>query len=399
VHVVDYGPHRSLVLRYTDPMDGRQKTKSAKTRSRPQAIKAAGKWEDDLRNGRYHAGSKMSWSDFRERYDDEVLAGLADNTARKVFGVFTAVERILSPQRLRDLTGQRLSYLQAQLRAAGIAESTIKGNLAHLAAALSWAVKVGILSVAPKIQMPKRAKGSRVMKGRPITGEEFDRMIAAVPKVVGESRAASWEHYLRGLWLSGLRLTESLALCWDRDDKLCIDLSGKRPMLRIPAELEKGNRDRLLPMSPEFAELLLATPQDQRTGYVFNPAAGRRRGERLGRITVCEIVSRIGRRAGVKVLNKPGETDATKYATAHDLRRSFGERWASRVMPTVLKELMRHESIETTLKHYVGRNAQSTADLLWEAHARASGNTLGNTAPAGGQEDAKTAANSASGTY
>ena len=31
------------------------------------------------------------------------------------------------------------------------------------------------------------------------------------------------------------------------------------------------------------------------------------------------------------------------------LRRSFAERWASRVMPQVLMELMRHETIETTI--------------------------------------------------
>ena len=49
-----------------------------------------------------------------------------------------------------------------------------------------------------------------------------------------------------------------------------------------------------------------------------------------------------------------------KYASAHDMRRSFGERWASRVMPQVLMELMRHESIDTTLRYYVGRNAQQT---------------------------------------
>jgi len=35
-------------------------------------------------------------------------------------------------------------------------------------------------------------------------------------------------------------------------------------------------------------------------------------------------------------------------------------------MPPVLQELMRHESIETTLKYYVGRNAQATAKLLWD---------------------------------
>ena len=34
-------------------------------------------------------------------------------------------------------------------------------------------------------------------------------------------------------------------------------------------------------------------------------------------------------------------------------------------------ELMRHESIDTTLKYYVGRNAQRTAKVLREAYEQA----------------------------
>jgi len=50
-------------------------------------------------------------------------------------------------------------------------------------------------------------------------------------------------------------------------------------------------------------------------------------------------------------------------------------------MPTDLMALMRHESIETTLRYYVGRNAQATAKTLWEAHRKATaGNSLGNRA-------------------
>ena len=45
-------------------------------------------------------------------------------------------------------------------------------------------------------------------------------------------------------------------------------------------------------------------------------------------------------------------------------------------MPQTLMELMRHESIETTLKYYVGRNAATTAAVLYAA---VSGNTSGNT--------------------
>ena len=54
----------------------------------------------------------------------------------------------------------------------------------------------------------------------------------------------------------------------------------------------------------------------------------------------------------------------------HDLRRSFGERWAALVPEMVLMEMMRHSSIETTRRYYKGRNAQRTADEVWRVYER-----------------------------
>lgn len=35
--------------------------------------------------------------------------------------------------------------------------------------------------------------------------------------------------------------------------------------------------------------------------------------------------------------------------------------------PAVLKDLMRHSQIETTMKNYVNSSAEETADVLWKA--------------------------------
>lgn len=71
---------------------------------------------------------------------------------------------------------------------------------------------------------------------------------------------------------------------------------------------------------------------------------------------------------------KDGKTgkpiEKVKFASAHDFRRSFGQRWALKVMPPVLMQLMRHASITTTLDFYVGRNAQTTAEVVWEAFGK-----------------------------
>ena len=116
-------------------------------------------------------------------------------------------------------------------------------------------------------------------------------------------------------------------------------------------------------MAPEFALMLQAIPEAERTGPVFT-LHGRQ--GRLGSNQVSKIVSTIGKAAGVLVSTHP-VTGKQKFASAHDLRRAFGERWSIRVMPAVLKELMRHESIDTTMRFYVGTNTQRTNDAVWAA--------------------------------
>jgi hypothetical protein len=164
---------------------------------------------------------------------------------------------------------------------------------------------------------------------------------------------------------AGRALSESLELWWDNDAKLQVVKSGRDLMLRIPSNLEKGNKDRLLPIAPEFAEFLSRTPEEERHGRVFQLQPQKVRGERLTADRVTRIVSKIGAAAKVVV-----DKARNKFATAHDLRRSFGERWAERVMPQVLMELMRHGSIDTTLKYYVGKNAQRTTRILREAYEK-----------------------------
>src|SRR4029078_12828965 len=53
-----------------------------------------------------------------------------------------------------------------------------------------------------------------------------------------------------------------------------------------------------------------------------------------------------------------------KYASAHDLRRSFCPRWAKRIMPADLKVLARHSSINTTMRFYVTQNADDAGSRL-----------------------------------
>jgi integrase len=216
------------------------------------------------------------------------------------------------------------------------------------------------------------------MRGRAVTTEEFERMIEATPKVVENAAAKSWKFYLRGLWLSGLRMSESLTLRWDdAPDAIVVDYSHRRPMLRIPAEVEKGNQDRLWPMTPDFAALLDSVPEADRRGRVFKLLANSGKPMHVSTCEVSRVVTAIGKAAGVvvdertkRVKGDDGKTVATavrKFASAHDLRRAFAVRWSTKLMPNQLRELMRHASIATPLAYYVGQNAEAAADAIWDA--------------------------------
>jgi integrase len=176
---------------------------------------------------------------------------------------------------------------------------------------------------------------------------------------------------LTGLWLSGLRLEESITLSWDADAQFAVDLSGRRPRFKIKGEAQKSGQDELLPMTPDFAEFILQTPESERRGRVFrlNHAL---RGTPLAAMAVSKLVTKIGKKARIIVNPAEGKT-----ASAHDLRRTFGTRWAKRVMPAVLRKLMRHASIETTMGYYVDLDVDDMADDLWASHPATAGTKPG----------------------
>lgn len=405
VTVSNYG-RKYLYMRYKDPLTGAVVAKSTKTANMKEAVKVAAKWEAELQEGRYKPASKVTWTEFRERYENEVLPSLAPATALKAAGVFNAVEELIGVDKLAKLDSAQISSFQRKLRdGRKLAESTIKGMLAHLFAALNWAKQVKLISEVPEVSMPKRAKSGKMMKGRPITLEEFERMLSKVSEVltkakpeteqpaeIEEATAAknleaveNWKWFLRGLWFSGLRLSEALNLSWDEPGHITIDLAGEFAMFIIPGDRQKSGDDQVLPVSPEFSEMLLSVPQDQRTGPVFN--LGRRHiSVSPGMMAVSKTVSEIGKAAGVVVNRKP-----LKYASSHDFRRSFGERWSTRVMPATLQSMMRHADISTTMRFYVGADGQKAAAEIHAAFARHFGkscNTSSNTSE--NQQDQET---------
>lgn len=316
-----------------------------------------------------------SWQAFRDRYETEHLSGLALKTQEAFRTAAARLEELCNPKNVQDLDEAMFSRFASLLRCdkgtekkprKPKSESTIQAYRDHLMMALTWAANVKIIETRPNPPRIKRAKKtSSKSRGRHLSREEAERIVLQLPKVVGDGAAKRWAWNLEGLWRSGMRIGETFCLTWEQSEgHYIVDLDGKRPMVVISADHEKGFKNRLVALTPDFVALLREVPADQRKGKVFRwPGMA---SWAVTASTVEKRIARCGELAGVIVGTRADGCE--QFATAHDWRRSFGARWATRVMPIVLKDLMRHESIETTMRFYVGENAERNHDAIW-AHA------------------------------
>ncbi|MEN1680987.1 MAG: tyrosine-type recombinase/integrase [Planctomycetota bacterium] len=377
VYVKKVASKRFLQLAWIDPETGVEKRKSSGTARRREATRAALELEPIIARG--VATKAITWDAFCERYKDERQATLKRKSRSDWTTARISLTTFLEPRLLEDVTPEAISRWELHLRREGKPVDTIAKYLGTLARAMKWAAAMLLIEKAPYIAKPKKTRSSRAMKGRPITRSEFQDMLDATEDVVGPQLAESWRHTLRVLWYSGIRLSELPLLCWGKGELAILDIDEPRPLIRISMDAEKGGRDRLIGLTPDFTAFLRKTPASDRTGTVCKPLVpGRRRGSpptvTVSEVTIGRRIGAIGEAAGVVVEERAGKK---KYASAQDLRRSFGTRWASRVYPAVLKELMRHSSIRTTEQFYVELHAQQTADAVWKSFGTELGDPMG----------------------
>ena len=389
---------RPIQLRYSCPTEGREIRISTNTRDEAEALEQKQALEAKLLLGidakprKRSSGPNMLWADFREEYASLQLSMLRDKSAIDAESRLAISERILKPRTLADVANaDALHRLQTALLAGAECRQpktpkgqeavpvvrprsahTVKTHMSAVLAALNWAKFMGWLPTVPSI---KRVKVSKLkqMKGRPLTAAEFDAMIEATVKVTGERVEGSWHSVLNGLWESGLRLGELLSMTWDQPNTIRpVWQRGQEPVLEIPAPMQKNDTEEAIPMLPGFEALLLETPEDERTGWIFNPRslqyhAGRApRHERHDAEWVGKVITRIGKQAGIVVDSGDAtRSKAVKYGSAHDLRRSCSDRLYDAGVPEpIIQAVMRHADAQTTRRHYKSKDVQKTAKAL-----------------------------------
>jgi hypothetical protein len=179
VCVVDRG-RKFLYLRYVDPLTEKRIEKSAGTANKREAQKRAGEWQAEILAGTESTDGNYTWVEFRDSYLHLHASSLSCESESKITTVLKSFENIIGAHRIASVTSQHVSKWQAKLRSDGKSEHTIASYTAHLKAGFNWAKEQGIISKLPTIKKPQRASISEAMKGRPITSEEFDRLLAQI---------------------------------------------------------------------------------------------------------------------------------------------------------------------------------------------------------------------------
>lgn len=368
VRVVQLG-RGDLVFRWTDRR-GKQRQRKADTKSRRKAERLAGDLEAELNSLQSH---DVQTSVAIVEYDRLKACGLAAKTRLHWATVKRHLESFGMPKHLGDFDEHSVSELTQWFTASGVSSSTIASYLKRVRAFLNWCATQRMIARAPHVPINDQSS----MRGRPLIGEEIERLLASIESVVGQKHAAGWRRLVRGLLLTSLRLNEGLILSWDNPRTMhIVGLERSTPVIRIPHDTDKGGRAFDLPLSPKAIKFLRRCPIERRQGRVFPVQY------RGGRVTDEDLASVLIRRAGVHagIVVSHYEDGRKKFASAQDLRVTFATRLAKRGVPVQhLHRIMRHKDLRTTMRYYVSLQTDDLAKAMRGRPPRKIGDLGGDT--------------------
>jgi len=224
-----------------------------------------------------------------DRYLDHRRLRVREDSLVEIVSRLGIAERILEAQPrpsacsegllMADVaTLDRLEYLQERLLAGDECRyderspNTVNTLMGAVMAFVRFCKGRGWVVEVPALQ---KLESDEVMKGRPITESEIQKMLDVTPKVVGASSAESWIFTLKVLWESGFRVGDVMNFSWN--DPRCIypiwpTQSEHFPTIVI-ASSQKNGRVQEIPMLPGLVDLLESFPSKDRKGWVVNPEA------------------------------------------------------------------------------------------------------------------------------
>ena len=296
--------------------------------------------------GMHQPPSKKKWSDFRKKYEAEILPNLWPAEQRPGGRCPGSLQRIIKPAKMDQITTETIDKFVAVRRTergkkpkSTVAPATINKDLRHIKAALRVAVDWEFLLKMPKIRMVREPEKLVVY----VTPEHFEKIyheacpLATLPQNPGQTIEPRvwWQALTATAYMTGWRIGELLALRVED-----VDLQGGTVITRHRDN--KGKRDEKVPIHPIVADHLRQVIQ---TGnkFVFAWTHDER--------ALWTEFGRIQRAVGIHLtcLEEHQHTPSCHVYGFHGLRKGFGTVNAKTMKPEVLQKMMRHKSYKTTL--------------------------------------------------
>ncbi|MCA9037157.1 MAG: tyrosine-type recombinase/integrase, partial [Planctomycetaceae bacterium] len=300
------------VLKFYCPIQGKRIRRNCGTRDRREARRILRECQERLHNGEYvesdgaitSASASLpprrtsssiveietgpTWQECYDRYIAHQKSRRRSRTVEDTssrLGIAEAIlEAYVSEQNLSGgllmrnvATLDAMEFLQNRLfdsegeRVSKRSPSTVNSVVRVVMAFLRYCCARRWVDYVPRVD---KLDADEVMKGRPITEEEFQTMLQVTKDVVGTDAAPSWQFALRVLWGSAFRISDLMDFSWS-DPRHIHPVWGRsdqdHPTIVIPSS-QKNGRAQEIPMLPELATLLANVPQSNRNGWVVNPA-------------------------------------------------------------------------------------------------------------------------------
>jgi integrase len=298
------------VLKFYCPIAKTRIRRACGTRDRREAQRIRRECRERLHNGKYvdsggaitakHESSYQpivripadsvstggrSWETCRDDYRHHRAVRIRSSSLVNALSRVDIAERIFKRYRVEHgmpevfavtemLNLPMLEYLQDRLLAGELSRfpqrsvNTVNSIMAGVMTFVRFCQRRGWIETVPPVQ---RLDVDGVMRGRPVTADEFARMLDAVPTVVGPHHAESWRFTLRVLWESGFRVADVMDFSWDDERHIRPNWTDRgHPTIMIPST-QKNGREQEVPMLPGLRELLECIPPSQRAGWIVNP--------------------------------------------------------------------------------------------------------------------------------
>ncbi|QDT45168.1 site-specific tyrosine recombinase XerC [Gimesia alba] len=303
------------VLKFYCPLHQKRIRKNCGTRDRREARRIMRECRERLLNGRYiESGgvitealeiqthvpppapepqeqveylSDMHWQDCVEHYYEHCKKRFRNKSLDNSMSRIGIAGRILENQRKEQelpengnieeyTTLTALEYLQDRLLAGEEsrqdyrAPTTVNSSMGAIMAFVRYCYRHDWIRKIPPLT---KLSVDDVMKGRPVSSEEFEKMLEVTPEVVGKQPADSWKFVLQILWESAFRISDVMNFSWDDERKLhpvWPDRQDLHPTIVIPST-QKNRKNQEIPMLPGLQDLLEQVPEKERRGWVVNP--------------------------------------------------------------------------------------------------------------------------------